>query len=142
VTVKLPPIFTDPEALFKYQYQGTIAPGGGSDNMYETTAAHFKAIKEKYEMERIETVLKIGLPFRCSQAFDDPYNQAIAGYGHIDYPYLAMPDQVDDPANPGILTPDTRSDLERNTRVSMLHVSLKAADEHRQDFSPTGRRMA
>jgi hypothetical protein len=141
--VKLLPIFTDPEALFKYQYLGTIAPGGGSDNMYETTAAHFKAIKEKYEMERIETVLKIGLPFRCSQAFDDPYNQTVSGYEHIDYTYTAMPDRVDDPANPGHLTPDTRSALARDTRVSiMLHVSLKAADEYRQDFSPTGRRFA
>ena len=112
--------------------------------MYETVAAHFKAIKEKYEMQPIKVKIKVKLPFQCSQKFDDPYNQAGPGYESINYLYKAKPREIDNPLNPGNLinAPETRSAPEQDTRVLMLHVTLKAADEHRQEFAPTGRRFA
>jgi hypothetical protein len=142
MTVKFPPIFTDQTALYKYQYAGALEQGGGTDSMYETVNSHIKCIKEKTSMERIEAKLKIGLPFKCSQTFEDPYDrQDGPGYEHMDYPYKAKADQVTDAGGNLVDAPETRTNEEMNTRVSMLVLTLKAADEHREEFVPSGRRF-
>ena len=141
ISVILPPVFLDPKVLFKYHYV-VLEQGGGSDNMYEATAVNCKAIKEDFDMQPVKIKLNIKLPFKCLQTFEDPYNQT-GGYEHLDYPYKAKPDQIEDPGHPGqfIDAPDTRAPEERDTRVYMLHTTMKAADELRQEHVPTGRRF-
>jgi hypothetical protein len=143
VSVMIPPIFYDPEALFKYQYDGGLELGGGTDNMYEANSINCQDLQEKYSMEDIKVKVDIMLPFTCHKQFEDPYNEN-NGYEHTDYPYKASSDTIEDPANAGhrINAPETRTPEEINTRVFLLQTTLKAVDVAREGFKPTTRRFA